>query len=573
MTFRTHRILTIAGVVAGLLTYRSLAFWNPDPSGEVRLQDWLFSSVDTIPQVYFAIAAALVFRNRNRFRSAIAEKGSPALAFVPLLVGSALFVWGHWTAATDLLLVSFLVVSMGVALLWFGTRFAAEWSIPCVILAFAFPIPAALTNQVFYFLRLWTVDHVTALLTLFHFPVYHEGNVIYGAGVVAQVIDSCSGLRAMEMLTLATFLFVQWSPADRLRGWLLIALAPPIGYGFNLLRVSFIILDPTSDLSATHTVQGWLAFFGALAVVVLVDRLLGRLLPHRADSGSGSSATRDHAQSAADAVVSASSRVGAWSVALTALFATLLGISIWMPEWSPPEADATATEIVLYGASVELPLAMDGWKMGEELPLDSDFLWTLRFPAYANRPYRLDGQTVDLFVGYGDRRDRSRSLRSPKNAFPGRGWEVEDRRFAELDSWNTRVTRVVSHSGPRRILTYHWNEGMDSLALEVLRALLAIDQSPLGRSERPRVIRIGTRVGVGALGEAEADRRLRAFAEALAEALPAGESGLSRGDSGGRSRGLGPNWTRRFFCFFGKTSSQSGWIPNPVSAKKIFKIG
>jgi hypothetical protein len=84
----------------------------------------------------------------------------------------------------------------------------------------------------------------------------------------------------------------------------------------------------------------------------------------------------------------------------------------------------------------------------------------------------------------------------------------------------------VARSGQRRILTYHWYEGMDSVALEALRALFATDQSPLWRSQRPRVIRIGTPVGVGALEEAEADRKLRAFASALATALPGGASPL-----------------------------------------------
>jgi EpsI family protein len=175
---------------------------------------------------------------------------------------------------------------------------------------------------------------------------------------------------------------------------------------------------------------------------------------------------------------------------------------------------------------------MDGWEMGLGPPLDREFLWTLRFPQYAIHPYRLDGASVDLFVGYGDRRDRSRSLLSPKNALPGRGWEVEGRSFARLDSWDRRVARVVARSGSRRILTYHWYEGMDSVALEALRALFATDQSPLWRSQRPRVIRIGTRVGVGALEEAEADQKLQAFARALAAVLRSGEPSPSdaRGD-------------------------------------------
>jgi EpsI family protein len=520
MTFQAHRILAIASVLAGILAYWSLAFWNPDPHGQVHFEDWLFSSVDAIPQIYFALAAALVYRNRNSFRNAMEGTGSPVLALLPLTVGSALFVWGHYVGATDLLLVSFVLVSMGVALLWFGTGLAVAWSIPCLILAFAFPIPAALTNQVFYSLRLWTAEQVTVLLTLVKFPVYHEGNVIYGTDVVAQVIDSCSGLRAMEMLTLAAVIFVQWSPAGRLRGWLVVALAPPIAYAFNLLRVCSIIPDPTSDLSATHTVQGWIAFFGALTVLVLVDRLLGRVLPGQTDADKFSSAVRAHRRSAGDALALASSRAGAWSIALAALLATLLGVSIWMPEWSAPEIEAPASETIIVGFNVKLPVEMDQWKMGRAVPLDFVFFWTLNFPQYANRPYRFDGQTVDLFIGYGKRGDRSSSLLSPKNALPGRGWEVEDRSFAELDSWNTRVTRVVARSGRRRILTYHWYEAMDTLALEALRTLLATDQSPLWRSQRPRVIRIGTPVGVGALEEAEADRRLQAFAGVLAEALP-----------------------------------------------------
>jgi EpsI family protein len=554
MTPRAYRVLAFASVVVGMLAYRSLAFWNPDPHGQVRIEDWLFSSVETIPQIYFALAAALVYRNRKSFRSAMEGAGAPALALLPLSVGSALFVWGHYVAATDLFLASFVLVSMGVALLWFGTGFAAAWVIPCVILMFAFPIPAVLTNQVFYSLRLWTADQVVELLTLVGFPAHHEGNVIYGPDVAAQVIDSCGGLRAIEMLTLATFIFVQWFPANRLRGWLMIALAPPIAYGFNLLRVCFIIPDPTSDLAETHTVQGWLAFFGALAVVVLVDRLLGRLLPGRPHADAASLPARDHSQRAGDAVALASSRAGAWSIALAALLATLFGVSVWMPQWSPPETEDSASITLMIGPEGVVPFEMDGWRMGEELPLDHDFLWTLRFRKYASRPFWLAGATVDLFLGYADRRDRSRSLLSDKNALPGRGWEVESRSFARLASWDRRVARVVARSGPQRILTYHWYEEVDSVALEALRALFATDQSPLRRSQPPRVIRIGTQLGVGALEEAEADQKLQAFAEALAKALLAGEPKPLAARREIRVRGVhsGASESKYAFSFLGK---------------------
>jgi EpsI family protein len=526
MTLQTHRILVILSAVATLVAFRSLALWNPDPNGHVRFQDWLFSSVDAIPQMYYGIAAALVIRTRKSFRRAMDGAGSPGLALPLLLPGTALFVWGHYVGAPELLLASFILISMGVALLWFGGRFAAEWLIPCVILAFAFPIPAVLTNQIFYPLRLWTADQAAWLLTLFGHPVYQEGNVIYGTNVVAQVIDSCSGLRAIEMLTLAAILFVNWSPADRLRGWLLIALAPLIAYGFNLIRVSTIVIDPTSDLSATHTVQGWLAFFGALIVVVLVDRLLGRLLSDRTGPEPASHPMRSSGPSAAEAILEASSRASAGSVGIAALLVALMGVSIWMPRWSAPKSEALAREALIVGPVVELPSGIGDWKMGPSLSLDLDFIWSLRFPQFAFRPYRRGGETVNVFVGYGDRLDRNRSLLSPKNGLPGRGWEVTDRSTAKLGPDGRVVERVVAHSGSRRLLTYHWYEGMDSVSGEALRAILSADQSPLRRSGRPRVIRIGTQVAAGSAGgEADGDRRLQAFAAGFAAAISDLKSG------------------------------------------------
>jgi len=168
------------------------------------------------------------------------------------------------------------------------------------------------------------------------------------------------------MLTLAAFLFVQWSPADRLRGWLLIATAPLVAYGFNLLRVCFIIPDPTSDLSATHTVQGWAAFFGALAVLVVIDRLLGRLLPGRGRPRSTSFDASDRPQPAAGVLALASSRAGAWSVALAAMLASLLGVSLWMPEWSPPEGegrvkDPPVNRFLGPASNSRLPWVDGGW--------------------------------------------------------------------------------------------------------------------------------------------------------------------------------------------------------------------
>ena len=48
MTLQAHRFLAITNLVAGLLAYRSLAVWTPDPHAHLSIQDWLFSPVDAL---------------------------------------------------------------------------------------------------------------------------------------------------------------------------------------------------------------------------------------------------------------------------------------------------------------------------------------------------------------------------------------------------------------------------------------------------------------------------------------------------------------------------------------------
>ena len=102
---------------------------------------------------------------------------------------------------------------------------------------------------------------------------------------------------------------------------------------------------------------------------------------------------------------------------------------------------------------------------------------------------------MSVFIGYDDHSSRGRSLLSRKNALPGRGWEVEERGSVPLESVEARVERVVARSQSTQVLTYHWYEGTDGLASEILHALLASDQSPFRRSQPARVIRVATALG------------------------------------------------------------------------------
>lgn len=544
--FLTQRFFRVTAVAVGFLAFWRLLIWVPKRELS-PLNSWLFLTTDPFPQLIFMIAAALVYRRRESFRSAMRFRGSPGLAALPLLAGSSLFVWAHYVDAMDLVLVSFMLVSIGAGLLWFGVRFARELAIPWIVLAFAFPAPGVVTNQAFYVLRLSTAAHATALLQFVGVPVLREGNVIFGSNVVAQVVDTCSGLRSMEMLLLAAIFFAGWFPARRLRQVLLVVLAPAIAYLFNLVRVGVMTVAPSSEFSSDHSMQGLAVFFGAIASLILVDRVLGRLLPGRTrtdrvsrlsevepglqpeaqrdssadpEAKAESNADPEHkAESSVDpepesaprlrGSAGATGRLGAASLA--ALAVTLLGVSIWMPQWIAPESKRLIP--------ARLPAQFDGWTKTQKLSLDRGFLWTVRFRRYHYWTYERNGDEVSVFIGYDDRRRRGRSLLSRKNSVPRRGWEVEERSSVSLESIEARVERVVARSDFEKILTYHWYEGTDGMAFEILRALLATDQSRFRRPQPAQVIRVEAALGSTPLARKEGEEMLRGFAASLVTAL------------------------------------------------------
>jgi exosortase len=532
---RAIRFLRIAAITIGSLAYWGLILWEPTWTLK-PLDAWLFLPTDPLPQAIFLVAAALVYRRREFLRSAMRSQGSPALAVLPLLAGSALFVWGYYVDAMDLLLVSFMLVSIGAGLLWFGVRFARELAIPWVVLAFAFPAPAVVTNQAFYALRLLAASHAAALLQLAGIPVLIEGNVISGPGVIAHVIDTCSGLRSIEILTLVAIFYVSWFPARRLRQALLIVLAPTVAYSFNLIRICVIAVWPTSEYSAAHTFQGLTVYFVAIASLILIDRVLGHFLPGKTRSKSaaprpttelGSQQTSEpesqeasesgsHPEVLIEAAKDSSSaprssgRLSA--AALTVLAVAMLGVSIWMPRWSEPQEEAGIE-------SIGLPAEFDGWTKASRISNDRVFLWTVQFLKSEYWIYERDGDEISVFTGIDDRRSRSRSLISRKNAVPSRGFEVMERDSVSLDLIEVPVERIVARSQLAYVLTYHWYEETEGLISEIFRALFATDQSPFRRARPARVVRVATAVDSTPAARVEDEAKLRAFASSLAAAL------------------------------------------------------
>jgi EpsI family protein len=486
-------------VLAGL-AYRYLLFWDPRAAGLPDVGWFFFGMHDTAPQVVFAIAAFLLYRRWRRLAQALGREGSPLPALPLLGTGFALFLWAHYVDAPDLLLLSFLPFCLGSALLLFGARFAGEMAFPVLFLAFAIPIPGVLINQIVFPLQLWNAELAAQVLNIAGTLVVQEGDMLYLADRSFEIIETCSGLRAMVVLTMLAAVLVCYFPARWLHLALLVASACLIAYFLNAARVLTVVVYGGSEDSWTHAVQGMVPFLCGSAALYGVDAVLRRWLGGRgapARASDPAAATRESGHPG---------RVG-HAMALALLLGLMLGASIWMPRWGAPKSQELAR--------VDLPQEIGGWEAIGTLGRDQQYLGTVRFQKQRYLRYQRDGETVSVFVGYDDRLSRSRSLLSPKTVFPGRGWEAEERAVVELGPDGFPGVRVAARSQASRVLSYHWYQGIEGLGTEVLRAWLAADRSFLRRPAGALVIRLSTEVSSTGEGRSRAEARLRELAELL----------------------------------------------------------
>ena len=507
-------------LVLGALAYRHLLFWDPSSPGLPGTARFFFRVSETAPQILFVLTVLLFYRRRKRIARALGGEPAPLLALPFLALGVALFLWGHHAGALDLVLASLLAVALGSALLLSGRRLAGELMLPLLFLAFAIPLPGVIANQLIYPLQLGTAVHTGWLLHAIGITVVREGNVLYQAGDSFQIIETCSGLRSIFVLTTLAVGWLCFFPTRRLPAALLIVAAPVIAYFVNTLRILSLVLYPSSDLASIHSVQGVGIFLLGLLILYWVDKLLQRI-PGGSEAQIGESENASPLQTTRD-------RHG-HAIALALLLAAMLGASAWGLRWDPSDPPRRP--------SIDLPKKIDGWKVARKLKPDRLFLGSVAFRSRWYGEYEREGETVSVFIGYDDRLSRRRSLLSPKNAVPGAGWHVEERRLIQLSPSGPLAESVTARSDATRTLSFHWYAGTDPLALEILRACLGTDQSSLRRPGGAWVVRLSTDLAQTRDGKEKAEARLRGFAELLGSRVVRSptEKTTPRPDGPGRS--------------------------------------
>src|SRR5262245_48470282 len=190
------------------------------------------------------------------------------LFLVPALVLHAVDAGMH----TQLLSALAIFIAMpGLSLLLLGAERTRAIAFPLAFLAFALPIPLALTEQLHWQLRLIATAGASTIVPWFGIPIFVEGTTLHMPNGYLLVADACSGFSTLYAAAAVACLTAYGAPTTARRILVLLA-AAPLAIAANLARVSLLVVLVASFgggilETMIHPVSGLMTFALALPII------------------------------------------------------------------------------------------------------------------------------------------------------------------------------------------------------------------------------------------------------------------------------------------------------------------
>ncbi|WP_244501941.1 exosortase/archaeosortase family protein [Terriglobus roseus] len=192
-----------------------------------------------------------------------------------LLPGLALLLLGVLGSELFLARLSFLLVASGMIWLLAGGRMLMALRLPLAVCLLAIPIPQVIFNQVALPLQLLSSWAASAVLPLFHVPVFREGNIIRLPSISLEVAEACSGIRSLMSLFTLAVLYGYFAERSNARRWILIACSVPVAVCANMLRIvgtGLLVQQRGAEvaLGFFHEFSGLLMFLFSLVLLLIL---------------------------------------------------------------------------------------------------------------------------------------------------------------------------------------------------------------------------------------------------------------------------------------------------------------
>ncbi len=468
------------------------------------------------------ILSLWLFYRRSHYLDLLRGPGSVALGGPLLVLSAALYVWGAYTGAHDLQIISLIALLAGIVLLLGGWAALRAFWLPILFLGFALPVPPVLLAAVIFPVQLATAAFAGWILNAIGFEAFVQGDQILRPENTFVVIETCSGIRTMVTLSMLTVLLIDLFER---RGWhaaILIGLAPIVAFVTNGFRVVSLVLNPHSSIHSIHNLQGIAMLLVGLTAMYGIDLALERSLGSRPseDLSRGDDGVE---RSTSEGAVPGG---GAKALAVAFLLFAMTGFDRLGPSWTPSAVSAESPHELLTRVFGEDPRA--------PYPIDYNFIGSVHYLAQARHRVVIDGVPVAILLGVANEQNRAYSILTPRLAWPGTGYASIEEGFDEIVPGGPRAQRRVFRRGARSVLSYSWIEGRGSFLGEWFRQAAALDRSPFVRPSHMLAIRLSTPLGAGGTDVEAAEDRIRRAWLRLAPAI-AGVADASRGHDHGES--------------------------------------
>lgn len=471
----------------------------------------LFVPNQKSPLLIFGLSAFFLALRFRRLRDAPERPDTLGLALGLglLLFGLGIGSWAHYVGDLALEVVSLSFTLLGIAGLLGGSAALGAMRLPALILLLVVPIPSVLLNAIVHPLQLFTASTTSALLDVLGVANVVYGDTIYTQQAAFQVIEGCSGLRAMETLVMTAIVYQALLPHSRVVSWILVLSAPLFGALINQVRVLVIVLDPASSTGQDHTIQGLVMIVAGVLLVTAFSIVLERCLPPD---------EMPELATPGETVSEPTSRPGRPGRIALVVGLLIVGLGV-------KSGERFEIERPEHIGPNRLPGTLGAWRAEVEA-LDYQFLGSTHYAQSVYRTYRNGEESVRVLLGVDARRKPMLSGVSPKIHLLGQGWRIVERWPLEFGEAGTLAYGSIQQSLDQMAYVVSWQQGMDGMLGEILRDLLGLDRSPFQRPYSAMAVQISTPMTSLAPAQRDAARaRIEPFLERVRETFPTHAAG------------------------------------------------
>ncbi|MCP9440070.1 MAG: VPLPA-CTERM-specific exosortase XrtD, partial [Nitrospira sp.] len=386
--------------------------------------------------------------------------GSRTAGAITLAAGVALLLLAHYGHMFSVYGFSLLLMTCGVFLLFVGWGRAKQHWRALALLLFAVPMPTALFNKMSGSLQLISSRLGAAMIELAGITVHLEGNVIDIGTMQMQVVEACSGLRYLLPLVALAYIVGVFSRASLARIGLLLVAAAPITILMNSVRIALTAvfseyLSVNLAEGFLHDFEGWVIFFPALGLLLLVNWFVSKITGQRASAFDW--ALVPEGGFVSSLATQPKTIVAAGLPTLAATFVVMIGVAS-LPHVLPQRAVVTPPREPFS----MFPLELKDWK-GQHERMDVIYRNALPWSDYLLANFvKPGGPVINVFVPYFPSFYDGSYTHNPSVCLPGNGWVIEQEGIKELpynqgsEHRLLRINRLIATIEGKRHLVYYW---------------------------------------------------------------------------------------------------------------------